>query len=43
MSIIVGIREQTWICSTRIGIFETKNDDLGGSNKKTIIGQGITT
>jgi hypothetical protein len=42
MSRIVGIREQTWICTTRIGIFETKNYDLGGSNKKTIIGQGTT-
>ncbi len=43
MSRIVGIREQTWVCNIRMGIFETKSYDLGGSNKKKYIGQGITT
>ncbi len=43
MSRMVGMKEQTWICSTRIVIFEKKNYDLGGSNKKTIIGQVTTT
>jgi hypothetical protein len=31
---MVGMKEQTWICSIRIVIFEKKNYDLGGSNKK---------
>ncbi len=43
MSKMVGISEQTWSCTTRIGIFETKNYDLGGSNKKIITSQGTTT